>query len=133
MEDYFFENDIVLAFKMADKFPDGVQEAFETLHEVIPFSTNRKFLSISWMNTANEIVYLAGAEILDNESFPTLETFTFKKGTYRGTIIEDFMRDIPKIGLLFQELCRDPELDPAGYCVEWYFNEKDVKCMVKLR
>lgn len=133
MEDYFFENDIVLACKKASKFPEGIKEAFETLHASIPFSTDRKFLSISWMNASNEIIYLAGAEILANESFPELETFTFKKGKYRGTILEDFMKDIPKMGLLFQELCRDPELDPKGYCVEWYFNEGDVKCFIKLK
>ncbi len=43
------------------------------------------------------------------------------------------MKDIPQMGKLFQELCRDPELDPAGYCVEWYYNELDVKCFVKLK
>lgn len=133
MEDYLFENDIVLVCKKASKFPDGVQEAFETLHASIPFSTERKFMSISWMNEFGEIIYLAGAELLDDESFPELEKFTFKKGKYLGTILEDFMKDIPKMGRLFQELCRDPELDPEGYCVEWYFNEKDVKCFVKLR
>ncbi len=133
MEDYLFENDIVLACKKASKFPDGVQEAFETLHAAIPFSTERKFMSISWMNADHEIIYIAGAEMLEGESFPELETFHFKKGKYRGTIIEDFMKDIPKMGQLFQELCRDPELDPEGYCVEWYFNEKDVKCFVKMK
>jgi hypothetical protein len=133
MEDYYFENDTAFACKRADKFPDGVQSAFETLHVHIPFSTSRKFFSFSWMNEKDEIIYLAGAEILTDEIYPGLETFTFKKGKYRGTIIQDFMKDIPQMGKLFQELCRDPELDPQGYCVEWYYNELDVKCFVKLK
>ena len=132
MEDYYFEKDTVFACKRANRFPDGVQSAFETLHAQIPFSTIRKFFSFSWMNAQNEIVYLAGAEILTDEIYPELENFTFKKGKYRGTIIQNFMKDIPKMGHLFQELCRDPELDQQGYCVEWYFNENDVKCFVKL-
>lgn len=133
MEDYFFENDITFACKRAVSFPSGVQEAFEILHENIPFSLDRKFFSFSWMNATKEIVYLAGAEIFEGESFPELEIFNFKKGKYRGGIISDFMKDIPKIGTLFQDLCKDPNLDPEGYCVEWYFNEKDVKCFVKLK
>ncbi len=133
MEDYIFENDILLACKRANKFPEGVQDAFEALHADIPFSIDRKFMSMSWMNESGGIVYLAGAELLEGESFPNLEIFHFKKGKYRGTIIEDFMKDIPKIGQLFQTLWRDPEIDSEGYCVEWYFNEKDVKCFVKLR
>ncbi|HLO45672.1 MAG TPA: hypothetical protein VK175_15140 [Leadbetterella sp.] len=133
MEDYIFENDIVLACKRAKKFPEGVQEAFQVLHANIPFSTERKFMSMSWMKESGDIVYLAGAEILKGESFPDLEIFHFKKGKYRGTVIEDFMKDIPQMGKLFQELCSDPQLDPEGYCVEWYFNESDVKCFVKLK
>lgn len=84
------------------------------------------------MNATKEIVYLAGAEIFEGESFPELETFNFKKGKYRGNIISDFMKDIPKIGTLFQELCKDSDLDSNGYSVECYFNEKDVKCFVKM-
>jgi hypothetical protein len=132
MDDYFFKNDIILACKRVQKFPEGVQEAFESLHNAIPFTTDRKFMSISKMNKNGEIFYLAGAELFEGESFQNMEKFIFKKGKYRGTIIEDFMKDIPQLGKLFQELYKDPDLDPAGYCVEWYFNEKDVRCFVKL-
>ena len=132
MEDYLFENDIVIACKRASHFPEGVAEAFETLHAIIPFSTDRKFMSFSWMTCEKEIIYLAGAEIYDGESFPSLENITLKKGKYRGKVIKNFIDKIPQLGQLFQELCRDPDLDKEGYCVEWYFNETDVKCHVKL-
>jgi len=132
MNDYFFEHDILIACKRASRFPEGVAKAFETLHATIPFSTERKFMSFSWMNDEKEIVYLAGAEILNGESFPSLENITLKKGKYRGKVIKNFMNKIPQLGQLFQELCRDPNLDKEGYCVEWYFNETDVKCFVKL-
>ncbi len=132
MDEYLFENDIVIACKRASRFPEGVAEAFEILHAIIPFSTDRKFMSFSWMNDEKEIVYLAGAEILDGESFPSLENITLKKGKYRGKVIKNFMDKIPQLGQLFKELCRDPDLDKEGYCVEWYYNETDVKCFVKL-
>lgn len=133
MEDYLFDNDIFFACKKASSFPDGVMDAYQGLHAAIPFSNERKFMSFSWMNAENEIVYLAGAEILEGEAYPAFETFTLKKGKYRGTVIKDFMDKIPQMGHLFQELSRDPDTDKEGYCVEWYFNETDVKCFVKLK
>jgi len=132
MQDYIFQKDILFACKRAINFPDGVTDAYQGLHSIIPGSSERKFMSFSWMNADNEIVYLAGAEILEGETFPNLENFILKKGKYRGTIISDFMDKIPQIGQLFQQLCKDPELDKNGYCVEWYFNDTDVKCFVKL-
>jgi hypothetical protein len=33
----------------------------------------------------------------------------------------------------FKELLEQPNLDPQGYCVEWYSsNEESVKCMIRL-
>jgi hypothetical protein len=31
------------------------------------------------------------------------------------------------------QIDRDIDLDPEGYCVEWYFNDRDVKCMIRLK
>jgi hypothetical protein len=42
------------------------------------------------------------------------------------------MKDIPAIGNTFQELLETPGIDPNGYCVEWYINDKDVICMIRL-
>lgn len=45
MVDYFFKKDITFVCKKAVSFPSGVQEAFEILHENIPFSLDRNFFS----------------------------------------------------------------------------------------
>lgn len=42
------------------------------------------------------------------------------------------MEDIQRIGNAFEKLLSQPGLDPEGYCVEWYFNDKDIRCMVRL-
>jgi len=42
------------------------------------------------------------------------------------------MKNIPAIGETFQKIIADPRIDPQGVCVEWYFNNKDVRCMVRM-
>jgi len=42
------------------------------------------------------------------------------------------MKDLQSIGKAFHELISQPEIDPNGYCLEWYLNQSDVRCMVRL-
>jgi hypothetical protein len=39
---------------------------------------------------------------------------------------------IPAFSKAFKELCADPRIDPQGAAVEMYYDEKDVRCMVRL-
>ncbi len=43
------------------------------------------------------------------------------------------MKDLPAIGNTFQQMIARPDIDPEGYCVEWYLSDKDVQCMVRLQ
>jgi len=61
----------------------------------------------------------------------SLELFIIPKGNYIYKDVPDFMKNIPQIGAVFQELIADPGIDPNGFCLEWYLNENDCRCMVK--
>ena len=134
MKTTIFDNDITLLYVQASSFPDGVMPAHDTLHSKIPFSPDRKFLSVSRPEGNGEISYKAGAEMLDagEPERYGLPTLTLKKGEYLTMTIENFMDDIPAIGKAFEELTNLPGIDPEGYCVEWYFNETDVHCMIRM-
>jgi hypothetical protein len=58
--------------------------------------------------------------------------FFIKKGAYQSVTILQFMDDLPRIGQTFLQLLAHPNIDPSGYCLEWYLNEQDVRCMVRL-
>jgi hypothetical protein len=60
------------------------------------------------------------------------EPFTIRKGPYLYKIVKDFMKNHRAIGETFWEMLGDPRIDKEGYCVEIYFNPKDVQCMVTL-
>jgi len=118
----------------ATSFPDGVMGAFETLHRKIPSKENRTFYGISWMGKEGNILYKAGVTEIEHGEADKLrcEEFTIRQGEYLSVIIPDFMKNIPAMGESFRRLLADPRVDKKGYCVEIYFNDKDVRCMVTL-
>ena len=126
-------NDIRVFYITASSFPDGVMEAHQKLHSLVPFSTERKYFGISRIENGI-IVYKAAAEEIGAGEAKKLncDELELKKGNYICLTINDYMKDIPGIGKAFNELLSHPGLDPNGYCVEWYLNNKDVKCMIRL-
>lgn len=60
------------------------------------------------------------------------KTMALKSGRYVSILLHDYYKDLESIGNAFQELLKHPDIDPHGYCVEWYLSEKDVRCMVRL-
>ena len=138
MENFNIEKDIQVVYIMATSFPDGVLEAHQRLHSIVPFSKERGYFGISYGNTeglsqelGGGIIYKAAAEIVGDEKYD-LEVFTIKKGNYLSETLKDYQNDIPSIGKTFQEMLTDPRIDKNGYCLEIYLNDRDMQCLVKL-
>lgn len=126
--------DITVMYVAATSFPDGIMEAHEKIHSIIPVKPARKFYGISRPENKT-IVYRAGVEVLKPEEPATfkLETLMLKKGNYTCLLIKDYVKDIQSIGSTFDILLSHPNLDPQGYCIEWYLdNNTDVQCMIRL-
>ena len=134
MEAILFENDIMVLYVQATSFPEGVQDAYHRLNDMVPDMSDRKIFGLSRPENNCGIVYLAavdGKESNESEKL-RLPTLTIKKGRYRCITIPDFMNHIPDIQKAFQVLLAHHDHDSDGYCVEWYINEKDVRCMVRI-
>jgi hypothetical protein len=125
-------HDIKLLSLEAKSFPEGIMAAFDHLRAKIPGSEVRTCYGIS-RPEKGKISYWAGVEELYPGEAEILqcEIMILKKGLYVGAVIQNFMEDPVEIGCTFQKLLTEPALDPNGYCVEWYFNETDVKCMIR--
>ena len=133
MESINIEKDIKVLCITAESFPYGINETHEKLHSIIPFSTSRGYFGISRPENG-VIVYKAAAGVLeeDNGKEFDCESFIIVKGKYLGITIHNYSKDIQSIAKAFEELTNHPDIDPDGYCIEWYFNDQDVKCMVKV-
>jgi hypothetical protein len=134
MKSYFLEQDIKVFFVEADSFPDGVLAAHQQLHSLIPYSHNRKYFGISNPDRTGTIIYKAAAEELTLHEAEKLglRTFVIKSGKYTSVVIKDYQKEITAIGKAFSVLLTDPAIDPQGACIEWYLNDTDVQCMVRL-
>jgi hypothetical protein len=133
MEKFTLANDIKVFCITATSFPDGIMAAHEKLHSLVPFSSDRRYFGIS-RPEKDEIIYKVAAEEKgkgEAEKF-NCEPFVIKSGEYICLTVKDYMKDLPAIGKAFQQLLANPDLDPNGYCLEWYLNDKDVRCMVRL-
>lgn len=134
MREYILENDIRVLCVKASSFPEGVMAAHEQLHRVFGPAGKRRFFGISHPDESGSIVYKAAAEQL-NGAEPVAsgyEAFTIRKGKYFSEFIPDFCADVQLVGKTFGALLKHPQLDPRGYCLEIYENDRDVLCLVPL-
>jgi hypothetical protein len=137
MEKCNFEKDIKVFCVSAKYFPDGITEAWQKLHSMLPSIQGRNFFGISRSEpeAKGTIVYKAAVE----ESYPGeaekcgCEIFIIKKGEYVNETLPDWEPDPTLIGKTFQNIISNSGIDPNGYCIEMYLGEHEVKCMVRVQ
>ena len=134
MDSFILGEDIKVMCVNATAFPDGIERAHIQLHAMLAEKEKRRFFGISWRNKNGEIIYKAAADEMEPGEAEKLglEIFTIKKGPYNSFHIKDFMQDMGNIKRAFLILLAQHEVDPHGYCLEWYIGDNDVKCMVPL-
>jgi len=134
MDSFTLDKDIKTLCVTAEEFPEGILTAHQKLHSLLPKVERRHFFGISWPGADGKIVYKAAAEeMTENEAAEVgVETFTIKEGPYNSFYITDYKSDPNSISRAFDLLIAQHETDPNGYCLEWYINDKDVKCLVPI-
>jgi len=135
MEKFILKEDIKVFYVTAKSFPQGISEATSKLHSLITFSKERRIFGLSRPENNSGIVYRAAAEeMYDGEAEKlNCKTLIIPKGEYVAMTVSDFRKDVMSIDRAFQKLLKEPNLDPQGYCVEWYASDKEeVKCMIRL-
>ncbi len=135
MQTIHLAQDIRVLYITASSFPDGIMDALQQVHSLVPFGTGRKYFGISRPENNGAIVYRAAVEEQYEGEAEKLHcnALILPKGNYVGITIHNYMQNIGSIASTFQQLLQQPNLDPNGYCIEWYLNNKDVQCMVRLK
>jgi hypothetical protein len=135
METIELKNDIKVFCVTADSYPEGIMDAHQRLHKLVPFQADRNYFGVSRPENGGDIVYRACAEEKTEGEAQryNCNTLVLEKGKYISIVVNDFDKNPHLIAHAFQELLAYPGIDPEGYCVEWYSNKMNsVKCMVRL-
>lgn len=127
------DKDINVFYIQAKSFPEGVMEAHQKMHSLFTFSSDRRCFGISRPENG-KVIYLVAAEEIEKGDLSqhNLKKITIPEGTYLSITIKNFRKDISSIKKSFDKIILNPDIDPNGYCIEWYQGMDDVICMVKL-
>jgi hypothetical protein len=134
METISIDTDISVICIRTESFPGGITKAKQELKHRVPHFSKRRYFGILREEETDGVEYKAGVE----EKFQgeacklNCENFMIRSGHYVGLTIKDYTMDIQIISSLFRKLIALPGIDPEGYCIQWYVNDKDVRCMVRL-
>jgi len=134
MEKYQLKNNITVFGFEVKTFPDGVSEAFDKLLKKVPGGFARDFYGISFRDSENKMVYLATAlekEHGEAEKYE-YERYTIKKGEYVTETIWDWRKKTDLIKHIFKGLFNSIQGTPTGPCIEWYKDNNEMLCMVRL-
>ena len=134
MERYKLKNDInVFGFEVKT-FPEGIGEAFESLVKKVPEGLGLDYYGISFRGSDNRMVYLATAIEKGHGEAEKYQChrYTIEKGDYATETVWDWRKKTDKIKSVFEKLFESTQGISAGPCVEWYKDEKEMLCMVKL-
>jgi predicted transcriptional regulator YdeE len=120
----------VIGFRVKT-FPMGISEAFDRLTDMLGF--DRPYYGLSQMSTDGVLYIAAGLKKSANEkSTLKLEEYTIPKGEYAVRVIKDWRRNLSAIPHVFGDLLKTEGIDDSVPCVEWYKNDEEMLCMVKL-
>ncbi|MET0634483.1 MAG: hypothetical protein ABWZ25_00565 [Chitinophagaceae bacterium] len=135
MDTITLEKDLRVIGKPVPDFPNGIKEAFDSLVDILPGGfEGRPYYGLSYMD-GDKVVYHATAhEITDDEATRYNQTaYTIPKGDYLAVTIKQWHSKIDSIGLTFHSLMADKRADLSTPCVEWYKNDDEMVCMVRVK
>lgn len=133
METIRIEKDIPVFYVQAESFPEGILQVHQQLHSLIPYNKERRYFGLSRPENGVIVYRAAVEEVKEGEGRELLcPLLIIPKGNYYTITIKDFGKTPNAITRAFAELLLQSDIDPQGYCVEEYLNNRDVRCMVRI-
>lgn len=133
METIVIHEEISLYYIEVQNFPNDIGATFSKFFSIFETFEKRRMYGISWTENGKFCYVVAAEEKVKNElSKHQLSKILIKNGEYRCIRIKNYIDDITQIAAAFDKLKSTPNLDYNGNCIEWYVEEDEVICMVKL-
>ena len=129
-----FPDDLRVFGRHVKSFPNGIGEAFDALIERMPPVPKRSYFGISEMATNGDILYYAAAEeTFEGEAGQYgFDIYIVKQGEYLTVTVNDWRKKTACIKDVFEAMLDDVRIDKENPCIEWYKNDDEMVCMVRL-
>ena len=114
-------------------FPEGIGESFDRLIALLPDGMDRSYYGVSYMDGDKMIYHAAVEEGFAGEAEKyNCTRYTIDKGEYVAVTVKDWRRKTHTIKDVFSSMVSEcPDLNQPA--VEWYKNDDEMVCMVKIR
>jgi predicted transcriptional regulator YdeE len=135
MEKYVLENDVKVFGIEVKTFPAGIGEAFdELIRKTGDGAGARNYYGVSSMNNDGKIMYKAVAEerYEGEASKYNYDESTIEKGEYLFEALKDWRNNTACIKDIFYAMMNDDRIDKTKPCIEWYKDDDEMYCMVKM-
>src|SRR5579863_1684059 len=134
METITMYHDIRVFYVRKNTSSLSVPEAYQELIKNVPFVQDRMYYGIIVRENGSLRYRLAVEQLTRGENRDSnLELHIIKRGVYISSIVRNYLQDMMEIERVFQRLLLEPGLDNDESRVEWYFNGRDVACMLRLK
>lgn len=120
--------------RLVKTFPNGIGEAFDSLMKAIG-DNKRSYYGISKMDDKGGILYWAAAEEKttgEAEQYGS-ERFVIPAGDYVAETVLDWRDKTACIKDVFHEMMQDPRADNTKPCIEWYYKDDEMLCLIKAK
>ncbi len=135
MNKYTIDNNINIFGNKVEAFPNGIDEAFESLTHMLSGKFDRSFYGIVKMEEDGcmEGYYAMAEERFSGEAKQyQCTTFTIPKGEYLTETITSWRTKTATMKDVFATLLQQPKADRTQSLIEWYQNDETMLCMVKV-
>jgi hypothetical protein len=134
METITMYHDIRVFYVKKNTSSTNLPEAYQELIKKVPFAGDGMHYGIVIRENGRLCYRLAVEQLTRIESRDSnLELHVIKRGIYLSSIVHNYLQDLMEIERVFQRLLLEPGLDNDENRVEWYFNSRDVACMLRLK
>ncbi|MBA2423108.1 MAG: transcriptional regulator [Chitinophagales bacterium] len=133
MEKFILEKDLKVFGVEVENFPEGIGDAFDKLVNMISGEVDRSYFGIS-ITTDKGFSYKAVAEEKydgETENY-NCDRYIIEKGEYLSVTLNDWRKKTDSIKDIFHEMFHNAVIDKTKPCVEWYKNDDEMLCMVRI-
>lgn len=118
----------VLALKV-DNVPDGIGETFHKLEKQFG---EGEYFGVSFC-APNNFQYFAAVEQDRPENDDQYQSITIPQGKYAAVCLQNWRENTDEIRNIFESMSNIDNVEPQSPIVEWYKNDREMYCMLKLK